>query len=127
MNASAAPTSLVFVYNADGGLLAGARDVAHKVLRPSTYPCRLCDLTYGVAGKKRRWRDYVDRLPMPVRFVHRDELRRDHPDLKAIPLPAVLAESADGRLDVIITADELRATESLDGLEALVDRVLGSS
>ena len=112
------------MYNADGGLIAGARDVVHKVFRPSTYPCQLCDLTYGVTGKKRRWREFVDALPMPSSFLHRDELHREHPELAATPLPAVLAQRDGGHLDVVISAEELRVTESLEALEALVVRAV---
>ncbi len=33
---------LLFVDKANGGLMAGAFDLAHKLLSPATYPCRLC-------------------------------------------------------------------------------------
>lgn len=118
------PEALTFVYNADGGLLAGARDVAHKVFRPSTYPCRLCDLTYGAAGKKRSRKEYLEALAIPSSFLHRDEFRREHPEHAATPLPAVFGRRPDGKLDVVISADELRDTESLDALQARVDRVV---
>ncbi len=42
--------SLLFVYNADSGLVAGLFDSAHKLLSPSTYQCQLCTLTHGVTG-----------------------------------------------------------------------------
>jgi len=38
---------LLFVYNADGGLLPGLKDMFHKILSPGTYPYSLCAVTYG--------------------------------------------------------------------------------
>ena len=37
---------LVFVYNANAGLVAGMLDSVHKVVSPATYPCSLCAVTY---------------------------------------------------------------------------------
>jgi hypothetical protein len=37
---------LLFVYNADAGLVTGLLDTLHKVLSPSTYSCSLCAITY---------------------------------------------------------------------------------
>lgn len=41
------PQRLFFVYNADGGRLAGLKDMSHKFFSPATYPCSLCAITYG--------------------------------------------------------------------------------
>ena len=32
---------LIFVYNANSGKLSAALDIAHKIISPSTYQCRL--------------------------------------------------------------------------------------
>jgi len=37
---------LIFVYNADSGLLKGIKDLIHKNVSPDTYPCSLCAVTY---------------------------------------------------------------------------------
>ncbi len=42
--------ALVFVYNANSGLLNALLDMGHKVVSPRTYPCSLCALTYGSLG-----------------------------------------------------------------------------
>lgn len=36
---------LVFVYAADSGVLNIAKDVIHKLVSSSTYPCHLCAIT----------------------------------------------------------------------------------
>jgi hypothetical protein len=105
-----------FVYNADGGLWNLLQDAAHKLLRPSTYPCSLCGLTYGPLGMKRSWAAFVRTLPGAVEFLHKDEPR--HGPWPG-PLPAVL-ELIDGRLVERVGAAELDGLRDLDALIALV-------
>jgi hypothetical protein len=57
---------LLMIYNADGGLVNGALDLLHKTFSPATYPCRLCEVTYGTFGMKRDWRTTIEALPLPV-------------------------------------------------------------
>lgn len=115
------PTALVFVYNADGGLFDQLTDAAHKVLSPSTYACNLCKITYGLLTEKRAWQRFVAELPVPCRFLHRDELQQRFPKLQ-IPLPAVLRIEADGAPKVCINAEALNRCDDLDGLMTLVRR-----
>ena len=44
---------LVFVYNADSGLLNTVRDIWVRVARPADDECALCRLTYGARGMDR--------------------------------------------------------------------------
>jgi hypothetical protein len=110
---------LIFVYNADGGRLAGLKDMFHKILWPATYPCSLCAITYGATSMQPAWRDFVQALPVPVEFLHRDEFVRDHPQWRDYPLPAALAVAATGELQPFITAPEMDAAD-LNGLMELV-------
>ncbi len=113
-------TGLLFVYNADGTLVGKLSDAAHKALSPGTYQCDLCRVTYGLARMKRRWRAFVETLPLPTTFAHRDGFRRDHESLADVELPAVFVRRSTGALDLLIAATELRAVQSLDDLEGLV-------
>lgn len=106
------------IYNADGGLVNGALDLLHKMLSPSTYACRLCDVTYGPLGMKRDWRETVDALPLPVTFLHRDEWQAAFPG-DATALPAILLERADG-LSTVVSAADFDAIRSLEALKALL-------
>ncbi|MEZ4402382.1 MAG: hypothetical protein R3B06_20320 [Kofleriaceae bacterium] len=115
---------LVFAYNADGGLANLLKDAAHKVLRPATYPCSLCAVTYGPLGMRRRWAAFVRGLPARVRFLHRDELRAefgDPPD----PLPALYEVDPPATLRQLIGKAALDACGDLDALEALVRARVG--
>jgi hypothetical protein len=110
-------SALVFVYNAGSGLVNGALDLAHKLLSPHTYPCRLCALTYGTFGMKREWRAFVDALPHPAEFLHKDELRERYG--LTTPLPAVLWREGE-RLTPWLGPEELNACETLQELQALI-------
>lgn len=114
MNASAppAPDRLIFIYNANGGLVQMALDSLHKTLSPSTYPCSLCAVTYGSLRMDPTWRKWLAGLPMPVVFQHKDDTPH-----KNIPLPAVLRERG-GKVEVLIDAPTLDSLGTLDALIA---------
>ncbi len=76
---------LLFVYNADSGLFNLLADAAHRVVHPSTYPCRLCAVTYSFTGMRSEWRDFIQSLDHPVEFLHRDELTT-HYGIADVPL-----------------------------------------
>ncbi|WP_460555732.1 hypothetical protein [Hymenobacter daeguensis] len=117
------PQRLVFVYNADGGRLAGLKDLFHKILSPATYPCSLCAITYGATSMRPEWRGFVKTLPVPVDFLHRDEFVRGYPQWARHPLPAAFALSENGELTPFIDAATMDATD-LNGLMELVRRHL---
>ncbi|MCI1186247.1 hypothetical protein MON38_02360 [Hymenobacter sp. DH14] len=117
------PQRLLFVYNADGGHLAGLQDLFHKILSPSTYPCSLCAITYGMTSMQPQWRKFIKALPMPVEFLHRNEFIRDYPQWARHPLPAAFAVGEDGGLTPFIEAPELDAAD-LNGLMQLVQQRL---
>ena len=113
------PQRLVFVYNADGGRLAGLKDMFHKILSPSTYSCSLCAITYGATSMQPEWREFIKMLPVPVEFLHRDEFSRDYPQWARHPLPAAFGVGAAGGLTPFIEAPEMDAAD-LNGLMRLV-------
>ncbi|WP_210518629.1 hypothetical protein [Hymenobacter terricola] len=113
------PHRLLFVYNAAGGRLVGLKDMFHKILSPSTYPCSLCAITYGATSMRPEWKEFIEKLPMPVGFLHRDEFVRDYPQWRAHPLPAAFAASETGALTPLIEAPEMDAAD-LNGLMSLV-------
>ncbi|NBC46513.1 MAG: hypothetical protein GVY22_00675 [Gammaproteobacteria bacterium] len=113
------PSELLFVYNADGGLFDQLTDAAHKAFSPSSYQCNLCKITYGLLTEKRAWRRFIEGLPIPCRFLHRDALQRRFPALE-IPLPAVLRVEGGDAPEVCIDADSLNRCDDLDALMHLV-------
>ncbi len=104
---------LVFVYNADSGLLNLLIDAAHKIFSPATYPCNLCALTYTPTGLP-RWRRFIKTLPWPVEFLHKDELAEQYGVIEA-DLPAAFLWDG-GTLQSWIGVEEMNGFTSLDTL-----------
>jgi hypothetical protein len=110
--------SLLFVYNADAGWFNTVSDIAHKIFSPSTYPCSLCDLTYGVFKIRPEWDDFLKHTPVPLEFLHRDEFLVQYPALRDTPLPVVLRKHADGECSVALNAHTLNGLQSIGELKA---------
>ncbi|TFF95012.1 hypothetical protein EU546_04040 [Candidatus Thorarchaeota archaeon] len=116
--------ALVFVYNADSGVMNAAKDFFHKIVSPETYECNLCAVTYGNFRMKGTWRSFIDELEMPVEFLHRDEFRNRY-DFEDESFPSVFVDK-NGELEYFITTDEMNRLRSLEELKGLVqDRVAG--
>jgi hypothetical protein len=118
--------TLHFVYNVDGTPAALARDFVHRIRDPGSYPCRLCDLTYGRFFKDAAWSRFVAGLPVRARFHLRNTFRRRHPRCAGEPLPAVFVEAVPGELRVLIPAAELAAVSDRAELEQLVAKRVDS-
>lgn len=114
-----APLHLILVYNADSGWLNAARDAVWKVVRPSTYPCSLCALTYGWVSMHGAWRRFLAGLPHEKVFHHRDDFALAFP-ATSIALPAILLAEGGAPPQVLVSAAELDALPDLESLVALV-------
>lgn len=114
---------LILVYNADSGLLNAVQDAVWKVVRPATYPCSLCALTYGWVSMHGRWRRFLDRLPFAKVFHHKDDFAAAYPGF-AIALPAILIAHPGQVPGILVAAAELDALPDLGALIALVEQRL---
>ena len=113
---------IIFVYNADSGIINAMKDWAHKIVSPETYGCSLCALTYDNLGMRRPWREFIKELGYEVEFLHRDELAEQYGD-KDAQLPAAFIQR-DGNLDLWLTSETMDACNSLDDLQTLVQQNL---
>ncbi len=111
---------LVFAYNADAGIAAALLDMVHKIGSPATYPCSLCAITYGAVAMRRQWRDWLNRLPVPPVFYHRQDFRAAYPQALDWALPLVAVERGTA-LQPLIAATELKAIADLGELIALLE------
>lgn len=120
-SADAPARRLVFVYNADGGLLNSVRDVWHRARSPQTYPCQLCRLTYGVTGMNGRWREFTESLDVPVVFLHRDEFRFEYASSswRNVDLPVALLQVGRS-LREVVPAQQIRQAQTLKALMRMV-------
>lgn len=107
---------LIFVYNADSGILNTIGDLAHKIVRPSTYPCNLCAVTFGNLGMKMEWKKFVNSLDVDVEFLHKDEFKEKYK--RDGQFPSVYIKNTS--FDVFISQAEMNAVENLHELMDLV-------
>ncbi|MFW9820624.1 MAG: hypothetical protein ACFFE5_13525 [Candidatus Thorarchaeota archaeon] len=109
---------LVFVYNADSGVINFVKDFWKKILRPSSYECNLCFQTFGAFSMKKDWKSFINNLKIETEFLHRDEFEKKYKIKDAKYPSAYIFE--DGQLILLISEDEMNAAKSLDEMEALV-------
>jgi len=113
---------LIFVYNANSGLLSAMKNWAHKIVSPETYPCSLCALTYDNLGMRRPWREFIKGLGYEVEFLHRDELAEQY-GIHDVPLPATFILQ-NNKPKLWIRSDAMDACNSLVELQTLVTQKL---
>jgi len=112
---------LVFVYNADSGMLNAIMDSAHKLFAPTTYQCALCAVTHGLVGMRSGWKEYMRNLPYETRFYYRDGFREDWPGIReALPGIFFLASAHD--IKILIAKSELESVSSVAQLASLLGR-----
>lgn len=114
---------LIFVYNANAGIVAGIMDSIHKTVSPATYECSLCAITYGAFAMDRRWKAWVKALPYAVVFHHRPDFRAAFPDAANVALPAILRERG-GALETLLGPNDIAAAGSVDALIAALEAKL---
>lgn len=111
--------TIIFVYNAESGLLNAVVDYAHKIVSPKTYACNLCAVTFSNTGMKGEWKAFISTLGIPVEFLHRDEFLNKYP-VKDAQFPAAFLKN--GGVSLFITHTEINACETLEDLMDLVTK-----
>ena len=99
---------LVMVYNANSCKANTLLDVAHKLLRPSTYTCSLCKLTHNTFTEHRLWRNFRKASSHELEFLHKDEFQKQYASKFGykFKFPILLIEN-QGNLEVLISSEEL--------------------
>lgn len=113
---------LIFVYNADSGLINTVKDFWHKALRPSTYQCNLCQTTFGTFGAKKEWKSFISDLGINSEFLHKDEFVEKY-DVKDAKYPSAYILK-NGNLTVFITQEEMNEVTTITEMEELVSSKL---
>lgn len=108
---------IIFIYNAKSNVFNALSDFAHKILSPSTYPCSLCQLTYGNIGMNKQWALFLKTLPYRKTFLHKDEATTIDAIYLA-NLPVILFKNKKGIIQVLMTSKEL---DQLTALEDLIE------
>lgn len=110
---------LLFVYNADSGMLNTAKDIGHKLFSPQTYDCFLCSLTHGTFRENPQWKTFRENSAIEMQFLHRDEFEKKFDEKFEYP---VILKQADS-LEVAVSKDVLGSFSSLDNLIEAVEKI----
>lgn len=116
------PDTLLFIYNAESGLANALLDYGKKYVAPSKYDCQLCMLSYGPFGIKQDWKKFTKELPYNVKFLHKDELNAQYPDVKTT-FPAVV-RIQNNTSKTLLNGKDFKAIQSLDELKSAVMKAL---
>lgn len=120
------PDALIIVYNADEGLGAALFDAVHKLVRPDTYPCDLCAITYGSLSMRGQWRDWLKAQAFAVEFYHRQDFHRQYPAHVATPLPTIFRRDG-ATVQPLIAADAMHKDMPVSELILMVEKALNSA
>lgn len=122
-------SKLIFIYNADSGLVNAALDIGHKLFSPDTYSCNLCRLTHDTFSERSEWKSFREAHPVSMVFLHKDEYERSVNDSglsnpqRSYTYPIILKED-QGRIDIFLDTSELNQIKNLSVLIATIQERL---
>ena len=125
MNDKNEDEKLVFIYNADSGLINAVKDYFHKRRSPETYQCNLCMQTFGAISMKKDWKSYVKNLDIPAEFLHKDEFEKKY-DIKNAKYNSAYYKNGSN-MKLVISQEEMDAVNSLEELKGLVGKKLNTT
>ena len=105
---------IIFVYNANSGLVNSLLDIGHKVISPKTYACDLCNLTYGVMSEREEWKQFRESSKDELEFLHKDDFEKKYKEKREYPT-ILKMNDADG-LDEVISKEELNKLKNVNEL-----------
>ncbi|OFZ61032.1 MAG: hypothetical protein A3D92_22070 [Bacteroidetes bacterium RIFCSPHIGHO2_02_FULL_44_7] len=103
---------LLFVYNAQNDLLSKSLDYAHKLLRPSTYRCELCQLTHHAFGERKLWQDFQQESGVEMEFLYIADFEKRFG--KNVGMYPMVLEEVDGAWKIWISKSELKQVAGIE-------------
>ncbi len=110
--------SLLFIYNANSGIGNTLLDIGHKIFSPKTYPCKLCDITYGIFTENKVWKDFRAATDLDLQFYHIDEFESRYPN-HSYKYPIILT-GQDGQFRPFFTSEEI---DNIAHAQALISAI----
>jgi len=114
-------TQLIFIYNARSGKVNTYVDAIHKLVKPKSYFCNLCQITYGIFTEKTKWKTFRQNLDIPIEFLYHDEFRKQYASKfsQKFNFPIVLGITALGWEVVVDTV----TLNSLSSAQELIEKL----
>ncbi len=112
---------LIFVYNANSGVVNNWLDIAHKIVSPTSYECDLCSLTHGAFLEKRIWKKFKDEGLINMEFYHKDEFLKKYKSkwLPKYTFPIILISDQQGLQSFMTTQD----FKEIDSVALLIEKI----
>lgn len=135
-------TKLIFVYNANAGTINALLESAHKLVSPSTYDCKLCELTFGFFKEHMDWSRFRESVTiqypnLQLEFLHKDEFEKQYWSkwLPKYDLPVILSTSdaaqdyndgfgTNSGLDVFMNTPDMNALETISEFIVAIEKRL---
>lgn len=116
---------LIFVYNANSGKANAILDGIHKIVRPDTYNCNLCALTFGAFSENKLWKEFREASTVEMEFFHKDEFENQFASkwLQKYEFPVVLS-AKDSNFELFISNEELQKLTTSKELIVLIESLL---
>lgn len=111
--------TLIFVYNANSGIFNIFKDVTHKLVNRTTYPCSLCAITYDTFKENSTWKAYRKKSKHKFIFLHKDEFEIEFPEIK-VSYPIIL-KTVNHEVTELLTTIELDEIESVEDLISKIE------
>lgn len=105
---------IIFVYNANSGVMNTVLDIGHKILSPETYECNLCNITYGILTEKKEWKAFRESSNDELEFLHKDEFEQKYQQVRDYPI--VLMSNKNKELHELINKHDLNKMENAEQL-----------
>ena len=110
------------VYNADGGIMGELAYVWGKIR--GTAHCALCDITHRGVSKKKQWKEYENRLRIPVELLHINEQEEALSRFTEGKTPCVVGDYS-GELKMVMSADDLEECDkSVEKFESFISKII---
>ncbi len=113
---------LLFIYNENSSALSRVIGFAHKVLRPSTYKCVLCNLTHTNLGERLMWKAFKVRSNIPLSFYYSNKFKENFEH--DFEFPAILVKRNDS-LELFVDKAKLNSFNDVEELITHLENKLG--
>ncbi len=112
-------SNIIFIYNARSGKLNSLLDVAHKLISPKTYQCKLCTITHDTFTENALWKEFRSTTKLSLEFLHSDEFEKKHKNIETT-YPAIFLQE-DQKLTEWIPKREIEKIETTTELIQLIE------
>ena len=110
---------LIFIYNAKSGKINSLLDIAHKLISPKTYQCKLCSITHNTFSENEKWKRFRETTTLPLEFLHSDEFEANYNPIET-KYPVILLEE-NQKLSEWIPKSEIEKIETTQELIHLIE------